>query len=302
MASILSGLDTEYESPIASGYASYGNYDVNKASTPKAGAAPGIRNMPEEYNKVRIIQGADTGGFMTDEQISASPRLSELQTKDPDLKFATSESYRNMAARARQRTRKKNARNFAAATILAFGTGAYLSQPLSGAAGAAGSAGAAGGLTGEGLGLAGTTAGASGGSTLGGAGLTGAGINLAGTEAGASLGSSLPAISGASNAAGSGSGWWSGVSNWINQNPILSATIINGISSALSPDQEDLLKLQSRLQQETSQKNEDIRKQKYENMGVPSGINVAPSKRPLYYLDGQPVYDAKGIINSGMRR
>lgn len=191
--------------------------------------------------------------------------------------------------------------------------------------GAAGAGGAAGGVAGAAGSAAGGAAGA-GAATGAATGVAGAGSGaVAGATTGAATGATTGAVTGATTGAatgvGSGIGATGGgvagttalpeivmtetakkgilssamqgaksVGTFIEANPKASAMMMNAASSAMSPDETEILEEQER-----------IRRERYQNMVVPGSVGASASKQPLYYVDGRPVYDSQGIINKGMK-
>lgn len=170
----------------------------------------------------------------------------------------------------------------AAAGGAAAGTAAGTSTAAAASAGAA-DAGLAGAAT-----EAGTAAGAAGAAE----GVAAASVPEISTAAGAAGGTAIPAATTAANTAAT-NGFLNnaikGVGSYVEKNPMASAMMFNAASSALSPDEMDVMREQER-----------IRRDRYKNMYVPGSVGASGTSQPLYYENGQPVYGPRGIINKGM--
>lgn len=170
----------------------------------------------------------------------------------------------------------------------------------------------------------GTAAGAGPGTAAGEAAVAGgAESTVAGTAAAESVGAASTAGSGATQAAnmtlagggegvGTGMGLTSsvgsappvqegfiskalkGAGSFVKKHPMASAMGLNAVSSALSPDEEELMREKER-----------IRRERWQNMQVPGSVGMESSGQPLRRLDGTPVYSSnnpRGMINSRIRR
>ncbi len=160
---------------------------------------------------------------------------------------------------------------------------AALTAPTGFTAGTGATATGAGGTVN--VGSLGTGAGAAGGAGAGTAATTAAGAGAGAEAAKGLLGRAMGTVGKAAKEVG----------GFIQDNPIPSYLGFNAISSALSPDEIELMQAQDRILAEREQSERDRRER---NLAV-AGINlgVRPNGTPLVDMSGNPVFSSTGMLN-----
>jgi hypothetical protein len=85
------------------------------------------------------------------------------------------------------------------------------------------------------------------------------------------------------------------VGTFVKDEPMLAYMGMNALSSALSPDEMDIMREQERLRQEREDRERARQERNLDVAGI--NIGIKPTGRALTDSSGNPVYDSNGIIN-----
>jgi hypothetical protein len=82
---------------------------------------------------------------------------------------------------------------------------------------------------------------------------------------------------------------------WMAKNPVPSFMAMNAITAAMSPDEVDLMREQSKILEEREAGERERRERNLSIAGI--DIGVKPSGKPLVDMSGNPIFNTSGMLN-----